>query len=341
MLLKLSRTVPLKKLISSKSFSTSAKNNVKVTVLGASGGIGQPLCLLLKQLPSITQLSLYDVLHSPGVAADLNHINTPTVVKGFGPGELGNALQDADFVLVAAGVPRKAGQTMQDQFVATSRIMKDLAVACARENPKAIYGLISHPIISSVPLFCEMFQKANVYDPKKVFGVTTLGVIRANTFIAQEKNLNPSEVHCPVVGGHAGITIVPVVSQCKPGVDLSTERLKMLTKRIREASAEIFEAKFGTGSVTLSMAYAGAQFTTNMVKALKGEKNIVETVYVRSDVVSGAKYFSNQVVLGTNGVEKNLGIGKLNQYEQELLEAAIPELNRSIDAGEDFAAQKV
>ena len=94
----------------------------------------------------MTELSLYDILHSPGVAADLSHINTPSPVRGYGPGQLGEALKGADLVLVAAGTPRKAGQTQQDQFVSTSRIMKDLAVSCARENPNAIYGLISHPV---------------------------------------------------------------------------------------------------------------------------------------------------------------------------------------------------
>lgn len=50
---------------------------------GASGGIGQPLSLLLKQSPLVTQLHLYDIVHTPGVAADLSHIDTPTVVRGF------------------------------------------------------------------------------------------------------------------------------------------------------------------------------------------------------------------------------------------------------------------
>jgi hypothetical protein len=44
---------------------------VKVTVCGAAGGIGQPLSLLLKQSELITHLSLYDIVNTPGVAADL------------------------------------------------------------------------------------------------------------------------------------------------------------------------------------------------------------------------------------------------------------------------------
>lgn len=54
---------------------------MKVAVLGAAGGIGQALALLLKtQLPSGSELSLYDIAPvTPGVAVDLSHI--PTAVK--------------------------------------------------------------------------------------------------------------------------------------------------------------------------------------------------------------------------------------------------------------------
>lgn len=53
-------------------------------MLGASGGIGQPLSLLLKNSPLVSRLTLYDIAHTPGVAADLSHIETKAVVKGTG-----------------------------------------------------------------------------------------------------------------------------------------------------------------------------------------------------------------------------------------------------------------
>lgn len=85
--------------------------NSKVAVLGASGGIGQPLSLLLKESPMISQLSLYDIAHTPGVAADLSHIETRANVTGhMGPDQLGEALQGCDVVLIPAGVPRKPGK---------------------------------------------------------------------------------------------------------------------------------------------------------------------------------------------------------------------------------------
>lgn len=41
-----------------------------------------------------------------------------------------------------------------------------------------------------------------------------------------------------------------------------------------------------------------------------------------------------------NGIEKNLGLGKLSSFEQKLLDAAIPELKKNIQKGEDFVNKK-
>ena len=87
------------------------QNNANVAVLGASGGIGQPLSLLLKMSPFVSKLNLYDINHTPGVAADLSHISTKAKVKGFlGPEQLDDCLKGAEVVLIPAGVPRKPGK---------------------------------------------------------------------------------------------------------------------------------------------------------------------------------------------------------------------------------------
>ena len=44
-------------------------------------------------------------------------------------------------------------------------------------------AIISNPVNSTVPIAAEMFKKAGVYDPNRIFGVTTLDIVRANTFI--------------------------------------------------------------------------------------------------------------------------------------------------------------
>jgi malate dehydrogenase len=81
---------------------------VKAAVLGASGGIGQPLSLLLKACPLVDELALYDVVNTPGVAADLSHISSVAKVSGYLPKDDGlkNALTDTDVVVIPAGIPR-------------------------------------------------------------------------------------------------------------------------------------------------------------------------------------------------------------------------------------------
>jgi len=53
----------------------------KVAILGAAGGIGQSLSLLMKMNPLVSLLHLYDVVNAPGVTADVSHMDTGAVVS--------------------------------------------------------------------------------------------------------------------------------------------------------------------------------------------------------------------------------------------------------------------
>ncbi len=66
-----------------RAFSSTSAARRHVAVLGAGGGIGQPMSLLLKTDPLVTKLSLYDIRGAPGVAADISHVNTNSEVKGY------------------------------------------------------------------------------------------------------------------------------------------------------------------------------------------------------------------------------------------------------------------
>lgn len=280
-------------------FFYHTQSNTKVAILGASGGIGQPLSLLLKQNGAISELALYDIAHTPGVAADLSHINTRAVVKGYlGPDQLGAALKGAQIVVIPAGVPRKPGMTRDDLFNTNASIVMNLAKACAQHCPKAFIAVISNPVNSTIPIVSEVFKKAGVHDPKRIFGVTTLDVLRANTFIAEAKGLAPEQVNIPVIGGHAGITILPLISQSAPKVSFTNEELEKLTTRIQNAGTEVVEAKAGAGSATLSMAFAGARFTNSLLNGLQGKK-AVECAFVESSVTK-VPFFATPIALGVS-----------------------------------------
>ncbi|KAL5729939.1 malate dehydrogenase [Ranunculus cassubicifolius] len=310
----------------------------KVAVLGAAGGIGQPLALLMKLNPLVSSLSLYDIAGTPGVAADVSHINTRSEVKGYmGEDQLGEALDGCDIVIIPAGVPRKPGMTRDDLFNINAGIVKGLCTAIAKYCPTAVINMISNPVNSTVPIAAEVFKKAGTYDEKKLFGVTTLDVVRAKTFYAGKANVNVADVNVPVVGGHAGITILPLFSQATPsGSNLSDEQITALTKRTQDGGTEVVEAKAGKGSATLSMAYAGAVFADACLKGLNGVPDIIECSYVQSTITE-LPFFASKVRLGKNGVEEVLGLGNLTDYEKESLEKLKPELKSSIEKGIKFA----
>ncbi len=112
---------------------------------------------------------------------------------------------------------------------------------------QAVIAIVTNPVNSTVPIAAETLKKLGVYDPRKVseasswgvtgarqgrtgscakhelalvrascsqvLGVTSLDVVRANTFVAEAKGLDLKDVDVPVIGGHAGATILPLLSQ--------------------------------------------------------------------------------------------------------------------------------
>src|SRR5690554_1866601 len=137
---------------------------MKVAVLGAAGGIGQALSLLLKtQLPAGSELALFDIAPvTPGVAVDLSHIPTVVAVKGYGQDGLIDALQGADIVIIPAGVPRKPGMDRSDLFNMNAGIIRNLVENIADTCPKALVGIITNPVNTTVAIAAEVLKQKGV-----------------------------------------------------------------------------------------------------------------------------------------------------------------------------------
>ncbi len=311
---------------------------MKVAVLGAAGGIGQALALLLKlQLPAGTNLALYDIAPvTPGVAVDVSHIPTAVKAVGYAGEDPTPALEGANLVLISAGVARKPGMDRSDLFNINAGIVRNLIEKVATVCPTACVGIITNPVNTTVAIAAEVLKKAGVYDKRKLFGVTSLDVLRSETFVAELKGKDVSRVKVPVIGGHSGVTILPLLSQAteEDKLDFTAEEVEALTKRIQNAGTEVVEAKAGGGSATLSMAQAAARFANSVLKGLTGEK-VVEYAYVEGNG-EYARFFAQPVVLGLNGVEELLPIGEISAYEEAAIQGMIPTLKADIELGEKF-----
>ncbi|KAI0145908.1 malate dehydrogenase [Hypoxylon sp. NC0597] len=323
---------------------------VKAVVAGASGGIGQPLSLLLKLSPLIDELALYDVVNTPGVATDLSHISSTAKVTGYLPKDDGGkaALKDADIIVIPAGIPRKPGMTRDDLFNINAGIVKGLIEIAAEVAPKAAILVISNPVNSTVPIAAEVLKAKGVFNPQKLFGVTTLDIVRAETFVAEIAGKKTgSELTVPVIGGHSGETIVPLFSKVSPSVTIPDDKYDALVNRVQFGGDEVVKAKDGAGSATLSMAFAGFRFAEKVLKAAKGEKGLVEPSFVYLPGVpggdevakaTGLDFFSVPVELGPNGAEKATNpLAGITEKEKSLVDVAVKGLKGNIEKGISFA----
>lgn len=103
--------------------------------------------------------------------------------------------------------------------------------------------IVSNPVNALVPFAAERLRKHNTFDARRLFGVTTLDVVRAETFLA-EKLVTVSELEAGmevnVIGGHSAETMVPLFSLVNVAEKLSSEQVDELTHRELSAVAQHF-----------------------------------------------------------------------------------------------------
>lgn len=225
-----------------------------------------------------------------------------------------------------------------DLFGWNASVVRDLSEAVAKFAPQAKLLIITNPVNSTVPIAAEVLKAHGVYNPSKLFGVTTLDVIRASRFASEIKNTDPTTENITVVGGHSGLTIVPLFSQSNHP-DLSSN--SGLIQHIQFAGDEVVQAKDGAGSATLAMALAGARMTDSLLRAINGEKGVIEPTFVDSPLYKdqGIDFFTSRVELGPNGVEKIFPVGDIDENEKNLINASLSGLKKNIERGVMFVSE--
>lgn len=309
---------------------------MKFTILGAAGGIGQSLALLLKnQLPDGSELALYDIAPViKGVSVDLSHIPTEVKISGFTGKDISLAIINSDVIFICAGLARKPGMTRSDLFNFNASIITNLIDQIIKTSSSSLIGIITNPVNSTTVIAAEALKKAGVYDKSKLFGITTLDRIRANTFVANLKNKHTREINVQVIGGHSGSTILPLFSKVK-NISFSKEEIIKLTNLVQNAGNEVVNAKLGNGSATLSMAQAACDFSVSLIKALQGQNNIIECAYVEGDGIY-ARFFAQPFLLGQEGIIEYKKLEFLSDFEYQMIDQMLPLLKEEILKAEIF-----
>ncbi|CAH2062910.1 unnamed protein product, partial [Iphiclides podalirius] len=312
-----------------KHLCSVSYRNYQVAITGAGSEIGQTISLLLRTNPSISKLVLHDTLqYTPGVVLDLSHIPSKSKVKGYvGEDTLDEALQGSNLVIAAGGIPQHSDNVNRSILSKNADFIKEVASSVSLVSPLPFFGIVTEPINTLVPLAAEAMRNQASHDPNKLFGITGVDALQAQTLYARESALIQSECIVPVIGGHSRETMVPLFSQATPRSKLTEEKSQELTAILRNATPERSESH----SPTLSVAYAVSIFVNSVLEALNGETVQVNALVENNDF--GTSFFSGLVDVGPKGVSEMRTYTDLYHHECVLLESSIKQLHKDVDVG--------
>ncbi len=299
----------------------------KIALIGA-GQIGGTLALLAgqKQLGDVVLFDIVDDMPA-GKALDLVE-SSP--VEGFnarvtGSNDYGEALADADVVIVTAGIPRKPGMSRDDLIATNAGVIKTVAENVKSRCPGAFVIVITNPLDAMV----WAMQKASGLAPNMVVGMAgVLDSARFRYFLADEFGVSVEDVSAFVLGGH-GDTMVPLTRYSTvagiPLPDLvkmgwtTQEKLDAIVQRTRDGGAEIVKL-LKTGSAF----YAPAASAIQMAEAYLLDQKRVLPCAAHLDGQYGVDgyYVGVPVVIGAGGVERIVEI-ELNADERAAFDNSV------------------
>ncbi|WP_368652320.1 malate dehydrogenase [Ornithinibacillus sp. 4-3] len=297
----------------------------KIAVIG-SGFTGATTAYMIaeKELGDVVIVDIPDMENpTKGKALDMLEASP---VFGFDAKITGTSnfadIQDADMVVITAGVARKPGMSRDDLVNINAKIMKEIAQNIKSYAPNSFIVVLTNPVDA---MTYTIFKETG-FPKERVIGQSgVLDTARFRTFVAEELNISVKDISGFVLGGH-GDEMVPLIRYSYAGGIpleklISPERLATIVERTRKGGGEIVNL-LGNGSAY----YAPAASIVVMVEAiLKDQRRILPTIaYLEGEYGYTDIYLGVPTVIGANGIEKIL--------ELELTDDEKAELDQSVAA---------
>ena len=302
----------------------------KIALIGG-GQIGGNLALLANQ-KELGDVIIYDIPQAEGMtkgkALDIMQLRPHDGYDGNLSGTSDPAsMQDADVVIITAGVPRKPGMDREDLLEINIKIITDVANNVKKYAPNAFVIVVSNPLDAIV----YSFYKVSGFAKNKVIGMAgALDSGRFRAFLAMETGCSVQDINCMVLGGH-GDTMVPITRLATiggiPAEELiPKDRLDAIVDRVRYAGGEIVKL-FGNGSAY----YAPAACAIEMAESyLKDKKRVIPSAALCEGEFGVDGYFIGvPAVIGAGGIEKILEFTLL-PHEQKMLASTLEAVKKTV-----------
>lgn len=310
-------------------------DNRKVVLVG-TGFVGMSFAYSALNQGVCDELVLIDLSKEKalGEAMDLNHgmAYAPRNMKIYA-GDYSDC-NDADLVVITAGLAQKPGETRLDLVHKNAKIMKDIVTNIMASGFRGIILVASNP----VDVMTYVAYKVSGLPKTRVFGSgTSLDTARLRYLLSRYFQIDSKSVHAYVIGEHGDSEFVPWSNSyigIKPILDVITERpefhlddLDQIYKDVRDAAYQIIERKKATYyGIGLALAH--------ITKVIFNDSNsiIPASIYL-DEPFCGMKdlYIGMPAVINRNGV-KDIVTFHMNKFDQDLFVKSASILKEEIDA---------
>lgn len=295
----------------------------KIAVIGA-GHTGATVALLLaqKELGDIVLLDIPEQ-ENPTKGKALDMLQTAPIqrfnVKITGTSSYAH-IQDADMVIITAGIARKPGMSRDDLVTTNAKIMRAVSEQVKKYAPNSTILILSNPV-DAMTYVC---YKTTGFPKNRVIGQSgVLDTARFNTFVAEELNISVEDISGFVLGGH-GDDMVPLVRYSYAGgipleKIISQDRIDAIVERTRKGGGEIVSL-LGNGSAY----YAPAASLVEMAESIiKDKKRILPSIaFLEGEYGYNGLYLGVPTVIGGNGIESIIELPLTNDEQRALDKSA-------------------
>ncbi|BAQ63873.1 L-lactate dehydrogenase [Geminocystis sp. NIES-3709] len=269
------------------------------------------------------ELILQDIAQEKleGEIMDLSHgmpFLPPTDLKA---GTVADVGQNADIVIITAGVAQRDGETRLSLVERNINIYKNILKDVVKYCPDAIILVVSNP----VDILTYVTLKITGFPSSRVIGSgTVLDSARFRALIAQEMGIDARSVHAYIIGEHgdsevpiwscaniAGVKIVP--NDWDSLIETEQNKLSSIFSHVKNAAYEIIQRKGYTS-------YAIGLATTDIVKAILYSQERILTVSGLMNGLYGIEDICLSIprVINERGILKTVNLN-LSVEEEKLL----------------------
>lgn len=294
----------------------------KVVLVG-TGFVGMSMAYSMLNRGGVNELVLIDIDKEKtiGEERDLSHglpfAPQKMVIKAGNYDEC----QDAQVIVITAGVPQKPGQTRLELAETNTRIIKEITKNIMASGFNGVIIVASNP----VDLMTYVVSKVSGLPKNQVFGSgTVLDTARLRYIISDYLQVSTKNIHAYIMGEHGDSSFVPwnhAYVGCKKIIDIMKdgnrpmEDLDKIHKDVVNAAYEIINRKKATY-------YGIGMSLSKIVKSVLDNDNSILTV---STYLKDGQYGQDDIFIGVPAIINGDGVRgllklELNDEEQAKLD---------------------